>query len=72
MDEILRQLENGEFTQYDHTLRLKSGTYIWTSNGRSYYHFWPGSGDAFTFSEKMKIGRAIKKGRIKQALTPNT
>lgn len=71
MDEILKQLENGEFTQYQHTLELKSGVNIWTASGFFFLDFHPESGGGFSLWEKIKLMAAIKKGRIKQAVTPN-
>ncbi len=69
MEELIRQLEEGEFEQNRYTLKLKSGVHIWTANGSYGLAFEPKAGNLFTFWEKRRLMKAIKKGRIKQALT---
>jgi len=70
MDELLRQLENGEFRQGEYTLALANGSKMWTANGSFALRFYPKSGAEFSFWEKRKLMKAIKNGRIKQAIAP--
>lgn len=67
MDEVIRQLENGEFTQGEYYATLKSGVKIWTASGLPFIKFYPLGGSSFSFIEKWKINHAIKRGRILQA-----
>lgn len=70
METLLEILRSGEWTQDNYTLHLKNGTALWTANGAYSLAFYPKSGAGFTFSEKRKLMKAIKEGRMKQAITP--
>lgn len=65
---MIKQIENGEFTQNSYTLILESGVQLWTRNGVFSLGFHPDSGKSFSLREKIDIWKAIKKGRIKQAI----
>lgn len=68
MNEIIKLLEDGGFKQGRYTITLPSGVDIWTANGAFGLSFYPEAGSGFSFLEKRKLMKAIKKGRIKQAL----
>jgi len=69
MNEIIQQIENGQFTTMGiYTIRLKSGAEIWVESGFHSYSFYPRGGTSFTFWEKLKLRKALKKGLIKKAL----
>ena len=71
MKELIQKLEDGDFTvgYAGCTIKLNgSGQEIWTGNGLIFLGFHPISSEGFSFIEKIKINRAIKKGLLKQSV----